>query len=77
MVNLATVYRDTGHHEDGLPLFEEAGRIFEETLGPAHPHTVGSLREHAKLLRTMGDEAGANRLEDRAAASGDADPGSR
>ncbi len=62
MSNLAQVRRDRGDLGGAGPLFEEAQAIWDAKFDPGHPHPVINLREHAKLLRLQGDEAGAARL---------------
>ena len=48
--------------------FERTLRIDEEALGPDHPDVAEDLVEYAKLLRKMGDDASAVRMEARAKA---------
>jgi hypothetical protein len=40
----------------------------EETLGSTHPFVAENLMQRAKLLRKIGDDSGATRLEERAQA---------
>ena len=63
--NLALLYYHQGHYEEAEPLYERALAILEKVLGPEHPHTAGSLTKYARLLRALGREDEAARLEAR------------
>ena len=70
--NLACLDREMGNYEEANRGFEEAQRVFEDSLGPTHPFVVENLVQHADLLRRAGDESGAARLEEHAAGITDA-----
>ncbi len=65
--NLGCLYRDDGRHDESRRFFERAQRIWEAKLGLDHPYVVENLTQWAQLLRKTGDDAGAARLEARAA----------
>lgn len=64
--NLACLDREMGNYNEARLGFEEAQRVFEESLGPLHPYVVENLVQYAELLRKAGDAAGAAQLEERA-----------
>ena len=64
--NIAALDRELGNFEAAGKGFDEAQRVFEESLGPTHPYVVENLVQHAKLLRKAGDADGATHLENRA-----------
>jgi len=61
--NLANLYRDTSRYDEARPLYERAGVIFAVKLPPEHPRVAGNLGELAKLLRLIGDDEEAARVE--------------
>lgn len=62
---LACIYRDTNRAGESNRLFEQVQRFCDEKLQPEHGLTIANLEEHAKLLRSIGDDAGATKLEAR------------
>jgi tetratricopeptide (TPR) repeat protein len=62
---LANLYRDQGKYAEAEPLYQRALYIWEQALGPNHPYTQTVVRNYAMLLRKMGREAEASKLESR------------
>lgn len=72
--NLADVYCQTGRLREADELFRQTFEIQRSSLGPAHPHVRITLRNHAAVLRKMGERRRASELEKQAAAIGAARP---
>lgn len=68
MHNLACVYRDTERFDLAQRGFEKVQRFCDDKLAPGHGFTRANLGEYAKLLRRIGNETKAKRLEARAKA---------
>ncbi|MDA2914481.1 tetratricopeptide repeat protein, partial [Acidobacteriia bacterium AH_259_A11_L15] len=49
-------------------LYRRALAIFEQALGPEHPHVATTLESYAALLRKMNRDAEAEKMEARAQA---------
>ena len=48
------LYEDLGAYDQALPLQQRALKIYEQTVGPEHPDTAGSLNNLAGLYKAMG-----------------------
>jgi tetratricopeptide (TPR) repeat protein len=67
--NLATFYRATGRPAEAEPLYQRALAIWEQTLGPDHPHLLQARETYAGLLDQLGRHAEATELRAQAQAS--------
>ena len=61
--NLAGLYRAQGRHGEAEPLYKRALDIREKALGPEHPLVALNLEIYAALLRKMGRDSEATRME--------------
>src|SRR5688500_13089319 len=66
--NLGFVLHASGRPEAALPLYEEALRLREASLGPEHPAVAQSLHNLAEALRALGQASEALPLHRRALA---------
>ena len=66
--NLALLYRAQGQYEKAAPLHERALAIWEQALGPEHPHVATSLNNLALLYDNQGQYGKAEPLYERALA---------
>ena len=62
--NLANLYRKQEKYELAEPLYQRAISIFERTFGDEHPNTRAGRRNYVILLRAMGHEEEARRMEE-------------
>ncbi len=65
---LERVYEAQGRYAEAEPLIKRALAIWEEALGPEHPHVATALENYAALLRKTGRDNEAAKLEARAKA---------
>jgi tetratricopeptide (TPR) repeat protein len=66
--NLAKLYADQRQSVKAEPLYKRALAILAKALGPEHPNVAKCLQNYAFLLRSMGRQEEAARLESRAEA---------
>jgi hypothetical protein len=52
--NLAVLLRSRGVFDEAATLCRRALAIFDQVLGPDHPHTVTCRENHARLVRPEG-----------------------
>jgi len=50
---LAILYYQQSKYAEAEPLYQRALRIWEQSLGPEHPHTQAFRANYATLLRKM------------------------
>jgi Tetratricopeptide repeat len=62
----AVALREHGQHAEAEALYQRALPLFEQALGPSHPHVEICLRNYARLLRDMQRRAEVRTLEARA-----------
>ncbi len=58
-----------GRYANAEPLYKRSLAIWEKALGTEHPNVATSLQNYAALLREMGRDAEADRLDARAESS--------
>ena len=61
--NLAVLYKALGRYAEAEALYQRALPLFEQALGPTHPHVETCLRNYARLLRDTQRRAEARALE--------------
>lgn len=61
--NLAVLYKSRGKHADAESLYRRSLSIFEQALGPTHPHVTTCRANYAELLREMGRVADAAEVD--------------
>ena len=66
--NVAYYLVQIGDYPAARPLYERALAIYEQALGPIHPHTATSMNNLAGLFSSVGDYAVARPLYERALA---------
>lgn len=66
--NLACTFREMREFDRSAECFDRAQTIWEAAFGQSHPYVLENLTQWAALLRKAGDVAGADRMEERAAA---------
>lgn len=66
--NLAVAYHDQGKLDEAEPLYKQAIKVYERTLGLGHPEVATTLENYAGLLRDTGREDEAEKAASRAAA---------
>ncbi|MBN8727770.1 MAG: serine/threonine protein kinase [Xanthomonadales bacterium] len=54
--DLATIYYQLFRFDAARPVQDEASALFLDTLGPAHPRTLASLRQQVWLARDLGED---------------------
>ena len=64
--NLADLYRAQGKYADAEPMYKRALAIWENALGSEHHFVATGLEAYAALLREIGQNAQADKLEARA-----------
>ena len=64
--NLAVLYKSLGKYAEAEGLYQRALPLFEQALGPTHPHVETCLRNYARLLRDTQRWAEARIFETRA-----------
>jgi tetratricopeptide (TPR) repeat protein len=64
--NLAVLYKSLSRYAEAEALYQRALPLFEQALGPSHPHVETCLRNYARLLRDMQRRAEARTFETRA-----------
>ena len=57
------LFKSQGRYPEAEPLYQRALAIFEKALGPEHPNVAQVSKNYADLLRAMGREAEAKKLE--------------
>ena len=68
LLNLAKLYEMQGKYGEAEPLQKRALSNFQRALGPEHPNVAASLENYAELLRKMGRDEEAEKMEARAKA---------
>jgi tetratricopeptide (TPR) repeat protein len=63
LINLASLYEDQGKYGEAEPLYRRALAIREQQLGPQHPDTLATRGNYTALLRAMGRDREAARLQ--------------
>ncbi len=66
--NLASIHRKQGSYGKAESFYKRSLAIWERVLGPEHPHVAATLEKYATLLRKVGQDAEAAKLEARAKA---------
>ena len=61
--NLANLYYSQGKYAEAEPLYQRSLAIVEKALGSDHPNTVKVRENYALLLRNLGRDAEAGKLE--------------
>jgi tetratricopeptide (TPR) repeat protein len=64
MCDLAELYRAHGKHEQARLLYEHALTLYEQQSGRDHPHARTIRKHYARLLRAVGHEEEASKLEE-------------
>jgi tetratricopeptide (TPR) repeat protein len=62
------MHQNQGKYEEAEPLYQRALDIFEQKLGPNHPHIAFTLHNLANLYRDQGKDQRAEPLYQRALA---------
>lgn len=63
--NLATLYHRQSKYAQAEPLYQRALHIAYQQMGPGHPRTIVTRENYAHLLRAMGRDREAKKLEER------------